>query len=163
MTLIAIHPSSSNPAKCWPKSCYQELISKLLRAGYEINLIGDEKSYQYNQDIINGSREKVENLAGKFSLSELTEYFTKCALLVSNDSGPIHLASVVKLPIVDIFGRNIPGVGPVRWGPYQTKSIVFHKDPGCSPCLDRDCPYKFKCLTAITPDEVFAAAKELLS
>ena len=103
------------------------------------------------------------NLSGKLTLKQLAAFFQRCALLISNDSGPVHIAAAVNTPCVVIFGRNIPGVGPKRWGPWGQGHTVLHKDPGCNPCLDRDCPYSFKCLTSITPEEVLTAVEQRLA
>jgi ADP-heptose:LPS heptosyltransferase len=97
------------------------------------------------------------DLAGRIALIK------KAAVLVSCDSGPMHLAAALGTPVVAIFGRNQPGLSPRRWGPLGGQSITLHKNVGCAECLAHDCKSGFKCLAAVTPEEVIEAAGELLS
>ena len=83
-------------------------------------------------------------------------------LFISNDSGPVHIACAVGTPVVAIFGRSDRGLGPVRWGPTGSCDVVLHKDVGCDECLAHNCNKGFKCLEAITVDEVLAAADKIL-
>jgi len=161
--LIVIHPASSNPAKMWEKTRYTELIKKLKsHSECEIVVIGTGEESQLAEDIINDTSENVFNICGKLDLKELAALLERADLFIGNDSGPMHMAAALDVPVIAIFGRNIPGVGPKRWGPYGKKHKVFHKDPLCEKCYDRECPYGYKCLSAITVDEVFDAAKQYL-
>ena len=87
----------------------------------------------------------------------------RCRLLISNDSGPVHIAVAVGTPVVSIFGRLDPGLSPQRWGPVGPRDIVIHKDVGCKECLAHNCKIGFKCLEAISVDEVLSAAERLLA
>jgi heptosyltransferase-2 len=161
--IIIIHPGTSNPAKMWPAQYFKELINKLTATGnFNIIVIGDRSEKQLCEKIVSETNNKALNLAGLFTLKQLAALLKEANLFISNDAGPMHMAAALKKRVIAIFGRNIPGVSPTRWGPYGVDHIIFHKDPGCSPCLDRDCPYNFKCLTNITPDEVFNAAIKIL-
>jgi ADP-heptose:LPS heptosyltransferase len=75
----------------------------------------------------------------------------------------MHIASSVSVPLVAIFGRNQPGLSPLRWGPVNANSKVLHKNVGCIECLAHNCTKEFACLKAITVDDVIAAVKSLLS
>jgi ADP-heptose:LPS heptosyltransferase len=83
----------------------------------------------------------------------------RAALLVSNDSGPVHIASAVGTPVVSIFGRYEPGLGPVRWRPLGKNSRVVAKDVSRIPAVER----KFTYIDEITVEEVYAAAHDLLT
>ena len=161
--LIAIHPYSSNPAKCWPRERFAYVADELFkRFGAKVLIIGGIKERGLSIKLISLARHPLINLSGKLTWRQLAAVFQKCALLISNDSGPVHIAAACNIATVVIFGRNIPGVSPRRWGPWGNAHVVLHKDPGCNPCLDRDCPYDFKCLTTISAEEVLAATRKLL-
>ena len=161
--IIAIHPHSSNPAKCWPKENFAHLIDELfLRFSAKVVIIGTAQDRSLVIKLIALTKYAPINFSGKLTLKQLAAFFKRCALLISNDSGPVHIACAVNTPTAVVFGRNIPGVSPIRWGPWGNGHIIFHRNPGCSPCLDRDCPYNFKCLTSITPEEVIEAVEKRL-
>jgi lipopolysaccharide heptosyltransferase II len=161
--LIAIHPHSSNPAKSWPKENFASVADGLhLRFSAKVAVIGAAEEGDAVMELISFAEYPPINLSGKLTLKQLAAFFQRCALLISNDSGPVHIAAAVAVPTVVIFGRNIPGVSPRRWGPWDNENIILHKHPGCSPCLDRACISSFKCLTLTSPEEVLAAAEKKL-
>ena len=96
------------------------------------------------------------NLAGRTELRELISMISECDLLVTNDSGPMHIGYAVRTPVVAIFGST----SPEHTGPVGKKDIAIKKDLDCSPCLERECRKQdLKCMEMITPDEVFEAVK----
>ena len=103
---------------------------------------------------------KSLNLSGKLSLGTLGWLLKKAKLLVSNDSGPAHLATAVDTPVVSIFGRNQPGLNPIRWRPISERSAYIHKDVGCVECLAHKCQIDFKCLKEIKVEEVLEEARK---
>jgi heptosyltransferase II len=115
-------------------------------------LIGDPS--KRHQEIKSQLSDCVD-LSGQTPLPVLAAIFVKAEGLVSTDSGPAHLASMVGTSVVSIFGRKNPGLSPKRWKPLGKKSIIFHKDVGCVVCLAEKCPIDFECLKAISPEEVF--------
>lgn len=161
--IIAIHPHSSNPAKCWPRGNFSSVADKLyLRLKAKTVIVGASEGKNAAIKLVSQAKYPLIDLSGELTLKQLAAFFQKCALLISNDSGPVHIAAASATPTVVLFGRNIPGVGPKRWRPWGNGHIVLHRDPGCNPCLDRNCPYGFKCLSSITPEEVCQAAEEQL-
>ena len=161
--VIAIHPYSTVPAKCWDKKNFAYVADELkLRFSAKVAIIGSAQEGGSAIQLIALSKYPLLNLCGKFTLKQLAAFLQRSSLLISNDSGPMHIGAAMGTPTVAIFGRNIPGVSPKRWGPWGNEHTVLYKDPGCNPCFDRNCPYKFKCLTAITPEEVIKAARKLL-
>ncbi|MFC1631062.1 glycosyltransferase family 9 protein [Candidatus Omnitrophota bacterium] len=157
--IVVLHPHSSNPAKCWPRENFVILCDQLQEQGLKVAIIGGVEQRKAARKLAALAKYPPINLSGKLSLKQLAAFFQRSSLLVSNDSGPVHVAAAAGAPTVVIFGRNLPGVSPRRWGPWGSGHLILHKDPGCNPCLDRDCPYNFKCLTAITPQEVLAAVQ----
>ena len=162
--IIAIHPHSSNPAKSWPKENFAQLVDELFRRfSAKVVIIGGAEEKTSSIKLASLIKEPVINLAGKTTLKQLAAFLRRCTLLISNDSGPVHIAAACGRPTVVIFGHNIPGVNPKRWGPWGNGHIVLHKDLGCNPCLDRNCPYDFKCLSSITPEEVLTVVEQSLA
>jgi len=157
--IIAIHASSSNPSKMWPKEKFAGLIRKTKKnIDAEIALIGDKGSYEVCRDIISLSgQQRCANLCGKMDLKELAVFLSMSAVFVGNDTGPMHMAAALGVPVVAIFGRNIAGVGPKRWGPWGEGHIVFHRHDSCGKCYDEACPFEHKCLQDISADEVYDA------
>jgi len=101
-------------------------------------------------------------LAGKTSLSQMASILKRCALFISNDSGPVHIASALDTPVISIFGRKQPGLSPRRWGPLGKNDKYLHKDIGCIQCLAHNCKKEFSCLRAISVDDVVLAAESVL-
>ena len=162
--IIVIHPHSSNPAKTWLRENFAYVADKLhSRFAAKVAIIGGAEEKTSSIKLASLIKEPVINLAGKTTLKQLAAFLRRCTLLISNDSGPVHIAAAVNTPCVVIFGRNIPGVGPKRWGPWGNGHTVLHKDSGCNPCLDRKCPYNFKCLSSITPEEVLTVVEQRLA
>ncbi|UCB57017.1 MAG: glycosyltransferase family 9 protein [Candidatus Omnitrophota bacterium] len=162
--IFAIHPHSSNPAKTWPKENFAYVIDALRsKFAAKVVVIGAAGESSAVNDLISLTKYRPVNLSGKLTLKQLAAFLKKCALLISNDSGPVHIAAAMERSVIAIFGRNDPGVGPVRWGPWGEGHIILHKHPGCEPCLDRSCPRSFKCLSLTTPEEVLKAVENRLS
>jgi heptosyltransferase-2 len=103
------------------------------------------------------------NLSGVTTVGDLASILRRSKLFLSNDSGPVHIASAVGTPSVVIFGRKDAGLSPRRWGPTGAKDVALHKDVGCAKCLAHECKIGFKCLEAVTVEEVTAAAEKLLA
>ena len=82
--------------------------------------------------------------------------------MISNDSGPVHIAVACGLPVVVLFGRSQPGISPKRWGPLGSQDIVLHKKVGCAICLAHDCKNNFLCLKSIEVDDVLQAVDRIL-
>ena len=98
------------------------------------------------------------NLGGKTTLRDLAYLYQRSALLVTTDSGPMHLAAAVGTPVVALFGPTDPS----RTGPYGKRHTVIRKGLSCSPCFLKKCD-SMRCMSEITVDEVFQAVKEKLS
>ena len=106
-------------------------------------------------DIARGAGEPALNLAGQTSLPELAAALKICELVLTNDTGPMHLAAAVGAPVIAIFGSTSPELtGPL----FSPRAQVARGDAPCSPCFRRDCPIDLRCLRKIQADEVVAAA-----
>ena len=161
--LIAVHPGASCPSKRWPAERFALLIDRLKeRYEFQIVVVAGPADAAEAAELKKNLKSDVINLSGKTSVGELAALFKKCRLFISNDSGPVHIASAVGTPCVVIFGRKQRGLGPKRWGPTGKSDIVLHKDVGCAVCLAHNCKNGFKCLRAITVDDVFSAVNDVL-
>ncbi len=162
--LIIIHPGSSNPAKMWPGKHYADLIRRIKSVlDCHIAMIGDETEKGLVKGVINEAGVDILDFSGMFDIKKLAAFLKKAGLFIGNDTGPMHMAAAIGVPVVAIFGRNIPGVSPVRWRPWGEKHAVLHESPGCDPCLDTACPYDYKCMRAVKVDAVLGAAMRILS
>ncbi|OGW77863.1 MAG: hypothetical protein A3C51_06720 [Omnitrophica bacterium RIFCSPHIGHO2_02_FULL_46_20] len=124
---IAIHPWTSDPLKQWPEELFRELTLKILKeTDMEILIIGGKEELPRSA-AYNNLDKRVKNLTGRTTLAQLASALKKCKLLISNDSGPVHLAGAVGTPVIALFGNDIPGKGPKRWGPWGKNNIVIEK------------------------------------
>jgi heptosyltransferase-2 len=161
--LLAIHPAASCPSKIWPAERFAQAADKLAQKyGFKILIIAGPKDLKTAEVLVKHLRSGVINLAGKTSVSQLASFLKRCALFISNDSGPVHIASAVGTPVISIFGRNQAGLSPRRWGPVGLKDRVLHKETGCIECLAHNCQKQFACLKAISVEDVLAAADAIL-
>ena len=164
VTLVAVNPGASCASKRWPAGNFAEISDKLAeKYKARILLISDSANREFADKMAAKMKYEPVNLAGRTSVGDMAALISKCKLFISNDSGPVHIASAVKVPVISIFGRNDTGLSPKRWGPTGDKDVFFHKNVGCDPCLAHNCKLGFKCLEAVTPSEVLRAAERLLA
>ncbi len=124
---IAIHPWSSNPEKELAMDRFRDLCARLAReTAYRLVLIGGREEAARSGEFCQGL--PVIDLTGKTSLLELAGLLRRSRLLVTVDSGPMHLASALGRPVVAIFRKNPPGVSARRWGPVGDRHIIIEND-----------------------------------
>ncbi|MBN1688202.1 MAG: lipopolysaccharide heptosyltransferase II [Candidatus Omnitrophica bacterium] len=161
--LVILSPGASCPSKRWPARRFGELINGI-RQKQEVTFIaiGTSEDQSLVRQIQQVADQPVLDLSGRLNLGMLGALFEKTALLISNDSGPVHIASALAVPVVSIFGRNDPGLSPTRWRPLGENSKVIWKDVGCEKCLAHRCEINFLCMDAVSVAEVLKAAESLL-
>jgi len=130
--------------------------------GMKVCLVAGDPDVLYAHQVAQGMRQVPVNFAGRLSVAELAALLARCRLLISNDSGPVHVAAAVGTPVVDIFGRNQRGLSPMRWGPLGQGHVILHKEVGCVTCLAHNCDIDFLCLTSLSVEEVYQAALNIL-
>lgn len=158
---IAIGAGASyGSAKCWPPSRFAEVVNRLQsESDADVILFGTDAEAGVSTAICSEMRRPPIDLTGRTAIADLPALLSQCHLFIGNDSGAMHVAAAVGLPIVAVFGPTDPfGTAPVT----PRFSIVQLK-PYCSPCFLRRCPTDHRCMTAISADLVEAAAKPWLS
>lgn len=158
---IALGVGSTNSrAKRWPAENYAAL-NDLLQGDLRANviLIGGADELDVSQEVYDRSTKKPLILTGQTDLAEAVAVLSEIDMLISNDMGLAHIAPAAGTKTIVIFGPT----NPETTRPFsENASIIRRTDVECSPCMLRDCPIDHRCMTWITPDEVFEKAKSLL-
>lgn len=151
-TLIGINPGAAyGSAKCWLPERFRELTERLLEdPNVHVVYFGDQAGAPLVNKICSGLDDRVINLAGRTPLRELIALIAACHVLLTNDSGPMHIAAAVRTPVVALFGST----NAIKTGPYP-EGRVLQKDVACAPCYKRTCPIDFRCMKRIGVDEVY--------
>jgi ADP-heptose:LPS heptosyltransferase len=161
-SFLAIHPAASCLTRCWPTASFVKLIDRLKGSGLKIVLVGGKDAVPLADEICAKTDFPVLNIAGKTSLPQLVSLFRKAKAVLSNDSGPVHLAAGTETPVVSIFLRCQPGINPQRWKPLGFKSRTVVPFQGQEIILDSKSHIISGSLDSITPDQVFKALQEIL-
>lgn len=144
---IALHPWTSDPVKQWPLNNFRELAGRLVgEIKAKVVVVGGKEEASKGEELFGNLGNNPVNLTGKTNLRELAAILNKCRMLISCDSGPVHLAGCVGIPVVAIFRNDLPGKTSRRWGPVSRGSIVIEKGS----------------LGDISVEEVFLKAREIL-
>ncbi|MCK9572133.1 MAG: lipopolysaccharide heptosyltransferase II [Candidatus Omnitrophica bacterium] len=160
--LLAIHPAASCASKIWPAERFALVADKLAdRYGFKVLIFASAKDKKIAQAVQENMRHQPINLAGKTSVGELAAAIKRCQLFISNDSGPVHLACALGVPVIVIFGRKQPGLSPRRWGPLGIKDKILHGQANCDICLAHNCKNDFACLKSIGVEDVLKAAEQI--
>jgi heptosyltransferase II len=160
-TRIAVGAGASyGSAKCWPPERFAEALNKMVDTNdAEIILFGTAGEAAVSGAIAAGLKKKPIDLTGKTPIVELPALLSRCNLFIGNDSGAMHVAAAVGLPVVAVFGPTDPhGTAPVT-----PKCTVVQEIPYCSPCFLRRCPTDHRCMKAVTPAMVVLAAQPRLA
>ena len=121
--IATVHAGASDPSKQWPPEYFVEVIEHLAeRHGCRIVLIGTADQRGVVSEIQKKTGLPFLDMTGRTSVTQLAALLQRCDILVSNDSGPVHLADAVQTPVVSIFTRNQPGINPERWRPLSSRS-----------------------------------------
>ena len=160
---VVIAPGSVWPTKMWRKEYFIELCSKLIKQGYKVSLIGSKDEEELCGEV-NKECPLANNLSGKFNLSELYQFLQSADLIVSNDSGAMHMASVAGCRIVSVFGPTVLELG---YQPWSEKAVVQQVSLGCRPCGlhgHKRCPIgTHDCMKLVKPTNVLDSVITLLN
>jgi lipopolysaccharide heptosyltransferase II len=159
-TTVVLHPAARGETKRWPADRFAQLADGLiLKTGARVILVAAREQIAHVAEVTARLRGGALNLAGATGLLELAALLKRASLMISNDSGPMHLAAALGTPVVGLFGPT----DPRRVGPYGPGAVAVKKDFDCAGCSRRACVRDGGCLKAISVDDVLAASLQLLA
>ncbi|MBI3012912.1 MAG: glycosyltransferase family 9 protein, partial [Elusimicrobia bacterium] len=162
--LIGMNPGSMWKTKRWLPEYFAQVADTLQKErNCQIILFGSDQDKTAVRSVCSFMKSPVINLCGKTDLKTLTSLISRCSLFITNDSGPMHLASAAGVPLVAIFGPTTRELG---FFPLGDKSVVVELELPCRPCSlhggDR-CPLKhFKCMRDLRPEVVLRQCRLFL-
>jgi heptosyltransferase-2 len=157
--IVALCPGSTNSrAKRWQAESYAALSDLLKNQKTEVVLIGASEELDVSRRVLDLAETKPILLTGETSLGETIAVLSIADLLVTNDTGPAHLAPAVGTKTIVVFGPTIPATTR----PFSELAEIIRKPPECAPCMLRDCPIDHRCMKAISAAEVFEIARQKL-
>jgi heptosyltransferase-2 len=161
---IALCPGAEyGPAKRWPIERYRAVMEKVAsKQNLTWVIVGTAKEAPLGEQLAKDFPGNVENLCGKTTLPELMAELKRSRLLLTNDTGTMHLADLLGIPVVAIFGSTEPALtGPS--GATNPPHRILRRKVECSPCYLRTCPIDFRCMNEITVEMVTTAVEESLN
>lgn len=158
---VALMPGAEyGPAKRWPPAHFGAIAARLVRAGYQVWLIGSERDRPVAEEVRRHAGVPVTNLCGRTRLEDAIDLLALARAAVTNDSGLMHVAAAVDRPLVALFGSSTPDYTP----PQSGRAVVLYDRIACSPCFKRSCPRGHtRCLMLIEPERVWAALQPILA
>lgn len=158
-TLIGMAAGAKSLIKRWPKENYARLADMLAQSyKAKVVLFGSADETALNHEIKGLMKSNAVLASGKTTISQLISLIRRLDLLVTNDSAALHIASLLGVPQVAIFGPT----DHKKYGPLGKRDIVIRKALKCSPCEVAQCNKRLECMTEVSPEEVFAAAASVL-
>ena len=143
--------ASYGSAKCWPPDRFASALNQVQReSDADVVLFGTPSETEVSAAIQAGLARPALDMTGRTQIAELPALLSRCGAFLGNDSGAMHVAAAVGLPVVAVFGPTDP------WGtaPVTPRSTIVQQKPYCSPCFLRRCPTDHRCMTAVTPEMV---------
>lgn len=160
--VIALNCSvgSARPARNWFPERFALLADRIIsELGAAVVFVGGGEDRELVRRVIAGMRGKAVSAAGELSIEHSAALLSRCACLVSSDTGPLHLATAVGTPVIGLYGST----DPARTGPVGKANRVLIKDLPCVPCEEKHCPLGTRaCMAAISVDEVLEAIRKAI-
>lgn len=154
-----ICPGARSHIKRWTAEGFAQVADQLIKeCSLQVIFSGEPEEKQVIEDIRQLMAQKAFTSVGQTTLRQLGVLMSEAALVITNDSASLHLASMVQAPTLAIFGPT----DAQKYGPFARRSRVIQRQLFCSPCEVALCRYSHECMRFIQPDEVFVAAKQLL-
>jgi heptosyltransferase-2 len=164
LILFGVNPGAEyGPAKRWPAENFAAVIREVSRriGAYPWLAFGNANDSRLCEDIGRMAGSNLVNLAGKTSLRELMAVLKLCRVVLTNDSGPMHVAAALGTPVVVPFGSTAPGLtGPGL--PGENRHHLLQSKAPCAPCFRRTCPIDFRCMTNIGVSRAVEAVLQAL-
>lgn len=127
--------------------------------GMGVVLVGGPSEVVFAQQVSEAMKTDVTNLSGKTSLRDLIGIFSRAQVAMGPDSGPMHIAAATGIPVISLWGAT----SPIRSAPWNSEAYVIQGEAACSPCYVRRCPIGRACMRRITPEQVLAVARQILT
>ena len=160
--LAALAPGAAHATKRWPIAHWQALAERLRAAGYRLVVLGGPEDRGVARQL--GPPSLAESAAGEFTLQETGACLARAKVLVSGDTGVMHMATGVGTPVVALFGPTVQAFG---FFPYRARATVLEQNLSCRPCSTMGtarCPLgHHRCLVDLLPDQVAAAVERLVA
>ncbi len=147
-----IIPGARWKTKIWPTEKFGKLASKL---SLKTVIVGSNSEIEAADTIIKLSQGKSISLAGKTDLKELVEVIRHAQFVISNDSGPMHIAAALNIPVFAIFGPT----DSIRTGPYGEGHVIIRENVSCAPCFKKTCK-DMKCMKNLSVEKVYKIIKK---
>ena len=155
----ALNPGATyGKAKQWYPDRYIEIGKRLAARGFRVAVVGGPAEADLGRDVATGIGPKALNFAGKTTIPRLAALLARCAVVVTNDTGPMHVAAAVGAPVVAIFGPT----DPRTTRPFGDRFTLVRHEVPCAPCLLRECPIDHPCMRDLTVDTVWEACEQWL-
>jgi len=160
-TLIGLCPGAEyGPAKRWLPERFAEAAAKITaQSSAQWILLGTKNDAAIGEQIAASIGDDCVNRIGQTTLDQLIDELRQCRLLLTNDTGTMHLAALLGVPVVAVFGSTEPRLT----GPLGNGHIILRHHVECSPCFLRECPIDFRCMKAVSADEVASAVLSMLA
>lgn len=158
--VLALCPGAEfGPSKRWPASYFAEVANHKIAQGWAVWLFGSVNDQAIADEIQNSTEQLCINLTGKTTLAEAIDLLSLATVVVSNDSGLMHIAAALQRPLVAIYGSTSPAFTP----PLTDEVEIVSQQLSCSPCFKRTCPLKhFNCMLSLPSQQVIAAVEKVL-
>jgi heptosyltransferase-2 len=159
---VAIHPGSGGSARDWPLHSFASLADAVaVKLGRKVLLTGGPEEVGLTEEMMGLMRASPATLAGSLGVRQLASVLEEAAVLVTNSTGPMHLAVAVRTPVAAIF-CPVKGCSPSRWGPLGDLSIVLKpRVSDCNDCIGERCVH-YDCMDKVGVGEVLGAVEKLL-
>jgi heptosyltransferase II len=160
-TLIGLCPGAEyGPAKRWLPERFADAAAKITaQSSAQWILLGTKNDAAIGEQIAAAIGDHCVNRIGQTTLDQLIDELRRCSLLLTNDTGTMHLAALLGVPVVAVFGSTEPRLT----GPLGNGHIILRHHVECSPCFLRQCPIDFRCMKAVSADEVAGAVLSMLA
>jgi lipopolysaccharide heptosyltransferase II len=160
-SLLILCPGAAyGPAKCWPAEYFAEIANYKKSKDWQVILLGSKADESMGHTIQKLTKNACINLIGKTSLLDALNILSFATLVISNDSGLMHLTAALDRPLIALYGSSSPEFTP----PLSVKAKIIYLKLSCSPCFERQCPLMhFKCLKQLTPQIVLNAINDLIN
>jgi lipopolysaccharide heptosyltransferase II len=155
-----VHPGASAPSRRYSAAAFSEVIRRLqTRHEWRVILTGSDEERPLIDEIRNAAGISALSLAGRLSIGQLAALIERAPLLISNNTGPVHIAAGLGTPIVDLYAQT-----NMQHTPWQVDHRILSYDVPCKMCLKSICPEQHHdCLARVDPQTVVAAALELMA